>query len=113
MSDCIFCQIAAKEVPADLVYEDDQVVAFRDINPQAPVHLLVIPRKHISGLDTAGEADLPVLGRLAAVVADLARKEGLEAGYRLVVNNGPDAGQAVEHLHYHLLGGHKMSWPPG
>jgi histidine triad (HIT) family protein len=114
MSDCIFCRIAAKEIPADLVYEDDEVVAFRDINPQAPVHLLIIPRRHLSGLAAAGEADTPLLGRLALVAAELAEKEGLgQSGYRVVVNNGPDAGQAVDHLHYHLLGGRRMTWPPG
>ena len=114
MSDCIFCRIAAKEVPADLVYEDDEVVAFRDLNPQAPVHLLIIPRRHLRGLDAAVAGDEPLLGRLALVAAQLAVKEGLaESGYRVVVNNGPDAGQAVDHLHYHVIGGRRMTWPPG
>ena len=114
MSDCLFCRIAAKEIPADLGYEDDEVVAFRDINPQAPMHLLVIPRQHLSGLDAATEADEALLGRLTHVAAELADREGLgESGWRLVVNNGPDAGQAVAHLHYHLLGGRKLTWPPG
>src|SRR5665811_429140 len=114
MSDCVFCSIAAREIPADLVYEDDEVVAFRDLNPQAPVHLLVIPRRHLRGLDAATEGDEPLLGRLALVAARLAAKEGLgESGYRVVVNNGPDAGQAVEHLHYHVMGGRRMTWPPG
>jgi histidine triad (HIT) family protein len=114
MSDCIFCRIAAKEVPADLVYEDDEVVAFRDLNPQAPVHLLVIPRKHLRGLDAAGPEDEAVLGRLALVAAQLAAQEGLgDSGYRVVVNNGRDAGQAVDHVHYHVIGGRKLTWPPG
>ena len=87
MSDCIFCRIAAKEIPSDIVYEDEQVVGFRDLNPQAPVHLLVIPRRHLSGLDAATEADEPLLGHLAQVAALLAEKEGLgEGGYRLVIN---------------------------
>ena len=114
MADCLFCRIAAKEIPSDIVYEDEQVVAFRDLNPQAPVHLLVIPRRHLSGLDAATEGDEALLGHLAQVSARLAEQEGLgEGGFRLVVNNGPDAGQAVAHLHYHVLGGRKMSWPPG
>ena len=114
MSDCIFCLIAAKEIPADLVYEDDEVVAFRDLNPQAPVHLLVIPRKHLRGLDAAGPGDEALLGRLALVAAQLAAPEGLgDSGYRVVGNNGPDAGQAVDHVHYHVIGGRKMTWPPG
>jgi histidine triad (HIT) family protein len=114
MSDCLFCRLAAKEIPSDIVYEDDQVVAFRDINPQAPVHVLVIPRRHVSGLDTATEADEALLGHLSQVAARLAEQEGLaENGYRVVINNGRDAGQAVAHLHLHVLGGRKMSWPPG
>jgi len=114
MSDCLFCRIAAKEIPADLVYEDQQAIAFRDIHPQAPTHVLIIPRRHVSGLDAAGEAEEALLGHLAQVAARLAEQEGLaESGYRVVLNNGPDAGQAVAHLHLHLLGGRKMTWPPG
>lgn len=114
MADCLFCRIAAGEISADEVYEDDQVVAFRDINPQAPVHLLVIPRRHIASLSEAEEREQDLLGHLCSVAAQIAKQEGLTAsGYRVVINSGPDSGQEVNHLHLHVLGGRKMSWPPG
>jgi histidine triad (HIT) family protein len=113
MAQCIFCKITAKEVPARIVHEDETSVAFHDINPQAPVHVLVIPRKHFTSAEEAGEADEPVLGHLHRVAAKLARDLNLAAGYRIVVNTGAEAGQSVFHLHLHLLGGRPMRWPPG
>ena len=109
---CLFCRIIAKEIPAKIVAETDACVAFRDINPQAPTHILVIPREHIESLDEA--KDPRILGQMALLAAELARKEGLaERGYRTVINHGADAGQSVWHIHLHLLGGRVMSWPPG
>ena len=108
---CIFCKIAAGSIDADIKYEDDKAVAFSDINPQAPIHVLVIPRRHISTLD---EADGNILGHLVAVGRDVARKEGVaRQGYRLLVNCGDMGGQEVPHLHVHILGGRQMKWPPG
>ncbi len=110
---CLFCKIVAGAIPAKRVYEDDQALAFADIHPQAPVHLLVIPKDHIAS-HAHGEAEHTALfGHLMAVVGELARREHLENGYRIVVNTGPDGGQTVNHLHLHLLGGRQMSWPPG
>ena len=116
MSDqsCIFCKIVAGEIPAAKIYEDDAAIAFRDINPQAPVHVLVIPRAHIASLDDAADSDEAELGRLVLAAARVARQEGLtEGGYRTVVNTGAGAGQSVFHLHLHVLGGRRLSWPPG
>ncbi len=113
-TDCIFCKIAKGEMKADIVYEDDQVVAFRDLNPQAPVHILIIPRKHIPSLDGLWDQDANIVGRIATVARDIARKLGVsEDGYRLVNNCGEQAGQTVLHLHFHLLGGRNLGWPPG
>lgn len=112
-ADCLFCRIAAGEVPATKVHEDDLVFAIRDLNPQAPTHILVMPLAHVGSAADLTEADAPLLGRLFAVAADLARREGLDGGWRLVANVGPDAGQSVRHLHLHLLGGRPMAWPPG
>jgi len=114
MSDCIFCKIAAGDIAADFVYQDDDVVAFRDITPQAPTHILVIPRRHISTLlDTTPETDR-LLGRMQLAAVEIARREGLaERGFRLVTNCLEEAGQSVFHLHLHLLGGRRLSWPPG
>ncbi len=110
----LFEKICAKEIPADLVHEDDLCVAFRDISPQAPVHILVIPRKAVPRLDKAEETDQALLGHLLLTAATLARAEGIaESGYRLVVNNGPHGGESVPHLHVHLLGGRQLTWPPG
>ena len=113
-NDCLFCKIAAGEIPATLVHLDDRVVAFRDINPQAPVHILLIPRDHVASLDTARDEDRSLLGSLLLAARDIARKEGLaEGGYRTVLNVGDDGGQTVHHLHVHLLGGRPLAWPPG
>lgn len=114
MSKTLFQKIADKEIPATLVYEDDQVVAFKDINPQAPVHILIVPRKPIPRMAGAEPADQAVLGHLLLKAAQVAREQGLEeSGYRLVFNNGPHAGESVPHLHCHILGGRPMDWPPG
>ena len=113
MAACIFCKILAKEVPARIAYEDETSIAFHDVNPQAPVHVLVIPRKHFASAEEAGEADEPVLGHLHRVAANLARELKITAGYRTVVNTGAGAGQSVFHLHLHLLGGRLLRWPPG
>ncbi len=113
MSDCLFCGIAAGDIPADIVYSNDAIVAFRDVNPQAPTHVLVIPREHhVDAAHLAG-ADPALLGRLAGVAAEVAEADGLGGGYRLVLNSGADAGQTVNHVHLHVLGGRHLSWPPG
>jgi len=113
-SDCLFCSIAAGEIPANIVHEDDTVVAFRDIHPQAPVHILVIPRQHVTSLDEAKKEHVELLGRLLLATGELARREGIaERGYRAVLNVGDEGGQTVEHLHVHLVGGRRMGWPPG
>jgi histidine triad (HIT) family protein len=111
---CLFCKIATGDVPSDKVHEDELVLAFNDINPQAPVHQLVIPKRHIASAQELTEADGDLLGRLFVVTASLAARAGLPTkGYRVVTNVGPDAGQSVDHLHLHLLGGRVMTWPPG
>lgn len=110
--DCLFCRIANGEIPVRVVAETPECVAFRDIDPKAPVHVLVIPREHIASLDHARDA--AAIGRLALLAADVARREGIaESGYRTVINTNADAGQTVFHLHLHLLGGRKLDWPPG
>lgn len=111
--DCIFCKIIAGDIPAKLLYEDDDVIAFNDISPVAPTHILVIPRKHIVGPAALTEADQALTGKLLKVGTDLAAQTGLEDGFRLVINNGKNAGQTVFHLHLHVLGGRTMTWPPG
>lgn len=114
MSDCIFCKIAAGEIAADLVHEDDHLVAFRDITPQAPTHILVIPRRHVATLLETGEEHVELLGRMQRAAIEIARQEGLgERGFRLVTNCLEEAGQSVFHLHLHLLGGRRLGWPPG
>jgi len=114
VSKTLFEKIAARELPAQIVFEDDLVLAFRDINPQAPVHLLVIPKKPVSRIAEAAPDDQQMLGHLLLKAAEVAEKVGLKkSGYRLVINNGPDAGEAVPHLHCHILGGRHMKWPPG
>jgi histidine triad (HIT) family protein len=110
---CLFCNIVTGSVPAQKVFEDASAVVFKDINPQAPTHLLVVPKKHVPGLSSASDEDAELLGHLQCVARDIAKKAGLESGYRLVTNNGKGAGQSVDHLHYHLLGGRRMTWPPG
>ncbi len=113
-SDCLFCSITEGRIPADLVHEDDTLVAFRDINPQAPVHILVVPREHLASLEEASEEHGELLGRMLLTARDLARAEGLaEGGYRTVLNVGADGGQTVPHIHLHLVGGRAMRWPPG
>ena len=110
---CLFCRIIAREIPADIVEETPDVVALKDVRPQAPVHLLLIPRKHVASLDHVGDGETAILGRLAHTAAQLAKRLGLIDGYRVVVNCGPQAGQTVYHLHFHLLGGRPLGWPPG
>jgi histidine triad (HIT) family protein len=116
MSDpnCLFCKIATREIPAEILRESDRVVAFRDIDPKAPTHILLIPKDHIESLVGIGDEHGPLLADIAQAAAHLARTEGVaDSGWRLVSNVGPDAGQAVFHLHFHLLGGRQMGWPPG
>jgi histidine triad (HIT) family protein len=111
---CIFCKIVAGEIPAQVLYQDAQAVAFRDINPQAPVHVLVIPRSHIESLNDAARSDEAPLGHLLRVAARVANEQGIaESGYRTVINNGEGAGQSVFHIHVHVLGGRTLTWPPG
>jgi histidine triad (HIT) family protein len=110
--DCLFCRIVRHEIPATIVREDDDILAFRDIDPKAPTHVLVIPKVHVASLNTA--TDPAMLGRLLFAARDIAAEEGIEkAGYRIVINTGANAGQTVHHVHVHLLGGRYMSWPPG
>lgn len=112
--ECLFCRISAGEIPATLVHEDDQVLAFRDIAPRAPTHILLIPRTHIRSAAELTDDHAPLVGHLFAVAAQVARDQGVaEAGYRLVTNIGSGGGQTVDHLHVHLMGGRPMTWPPG
>jgi histidine triad (HIT) family protein len=115
MADCLFCRIVAGEIPAQIVKRSADAVAFRDIDPRAPTHVLVIPTTHVPAVrDARTEGGQAMMGRLLAFAADVATELGLDArGYRLVTNTGPDAGQSVDHVHFHLLGGRKMTWPPG
>lgn len=114
MEDCLFCKIAAGQIPAKIVYQDADVVAFEDINPQAPRHVLVIPRRHIPSMTDITSEDGPVLASIFMAATKIARELGIaESGFRFVTNVGPDAGQSVFHLHFHLLGGRRLGWPPG
>jgi histidine triad (HIT) family protein len=113
MSKTLFEKIITREIPADIVYEDDLVLAFRDIKPQAPVHALIVPKKPIPRVAEAAPEDHQVLGHLLLKAAEVAAKLGLKNGYRLVINNGPDGGESVPHLHCHILGGRHLTWPPG
>jgi histidine triad (HIT) family protein len=114
MDDCIFCKIAAGDIPADRVFEDDRVVAFRDLNPQAPTHVLVIPKRHIGSLNDLEPADESLVGHLLVAAKTIAADAGFaEAGYRTVLNCNADGGQTVFHIHLHLLGGRRLHWPPG
>jgi histidine triad (HIT) family protein len=113
MSDCLFCRIVSGEIQAKIVHRDDEIVAFRDIAPQAPVHVLIVPVRHLASVHEAQEADAALLGRLLLAAARIAEREGIGGGYRLVTNRGADAGQSVLHLHVHLLGGRPLGWPPG
>jgi histidine triad (HIT) family protein len=114
MENCLFCRVADGTLPSRILFADENVVAFHDIAPRAPVHVLVIPRRHIGSLTHAAEPDRDILGRLLLAAAEVARQTGIaESGYRVVTNTGPGAGQSVLHLHLHVLGGRHMSWPPG
>lgn len=113
MDGCLFCGIVAGEIPATVVYEDDRLVAFRDIGPQAPTHVLVIPRDHHQDIGALVAADPALTGELMAAAVAVAQQEGLTGGYRLVLNTGPDGGQTVDHVHAHVLGGRRLTWPPG
>lgn len=110
---CLFCRIVAGEIPSTRVHEDDEILAFRDIDPKAPTHILVIPRRHIASVAALGPSDAELAGRLLVVAAEVAGEEGLERGWRVVSNVGEEGGQSVPHLHLHLLGGRPLSWPPG
>lgn len=113
MTDCLFCKIIAGSVPARKVYEDEKALAFEDLRPQAPTHVLIVPKKHIVDIKEATEADAELIGYCNIIAARIARERGIEKGYRTVYNVGPDSGQSVFHLHLHLIGGRKMRWPPG
>ncbi len=113
-SDCLFCKIVAGEIPANVIYQDEHVLAFEDINPQAPTHTLVIPREHIATLDELDEGKVDIAGRILVAARNIAREKGLDQhGYRLVANCLESAGQTVFHIHFHLLGGRNLGWPPG
>jgi histidine triad (HIT) family protein len=113
MKDCLFCRIVAGDIPARKVYEDEHTFAFEDIDPKAPTHILVVPKKHIRGLKEVSSEDAEIVGRCHLTAAQVARERGIENGYRTVLNVGPGAGQSVFHLHVHLLGGRDLKWPPG
>ena len=114
MSGCLFCKIVAGDIPAKKVHEDDHTVAFRDIDPKAPTHVLVIPKRHVPAFAALTAADGPLLGHMAEAVNAVARMDGVaDSGYRVVCNNGAHAGQSVDHLHWHVLGGRDLAWPPG
>ena len=111
--DCLFCKIVSGQIPAKKVYEDSAVFAFHDVDPQAPTHVLIVPKQHVAGLKEARAQDAEIIGQLNLAAAEIARQLNLTSGYRTVLNVGPDAGQSVFHMHLHLLGGRKLDWPPG
>jgi histidine triad (HIT) family protein len=113
MDNCLFCKIAAGEIPSKQVFEDNDVFAFRDINPQAPHHILIVPKCHIDRIENLNSDKADLMGKLVFTAKKIADEFGLKTGYRLVFNNGPDSGQEVEHIHLHLLAGRKFTWPPG
>ncbi|ABO51001.1 histidine triad (HIT) protein [Desulforamulus reducens MI-1] len=113
MQDCIFCKIITGEIPSQVVYQDEKVYAFKDIAPAAPVHILIIPKKHISSLEDLGSEDADLMGHILLIAAKLAKELGLAKGFRIVSNCGDEGGQTVYHIHFHLLGGRQMQWPPG
>ena len=111
--DCLFCKVVEGKIPADTVYEDDRVIAFRDIHPQAPLHVLIVPRRHVATLNDADEQDGALLGHILLSAKRIAAEQGVGSGYRVVNNCGASAGQSVFHIHFHVLGGRPMGWPPG
>ena len=113
MSDFIFCRFGSHDIPSTVAYEDDKIIAFHDLEPQAPVHVLVIPKKHIESLDDVKDEDRELMGHIMVTIKEIAAQLGLENGYRVVSNNGEDAFQTVKHLHFHILGKRKLTWPPG
>ena len=113
MPDCIFCKIANKDIPSTVLYEDEDLLAFRDVDPKAPTHFLVIPKKHIPSAHELGKQDASIAAKIFTVIPKIADELGIENGYRIVTNIGPDGGQAVPHLHFHVLAGRPLSWPPG
>lgn len=113
MSDCLFCKIIAGEIPSNKVYEDDEILAFNDVAPQAPVHFLIVPKKHIASLDDTTDEDAALLAHIMLKIKDIAKDLGLENGYRVVINTGEDGMQSVKHLHVHVLGKRRLLWPPG
>ncbi len=113
MEDCLFCKMVAGQIPSDIVYQDEDVLAFNDINPQAPQHILFIPKRHIASMTDLTAADGPILAKIYVAAGSVAKKLNLERGYRFLTNVGPDSGQSVFHLHFHLLGGRPLGWPPG
>ena len=113
MSDCLFCKIVAGEIPSNKVYEDDEILAFNDVAPQAPVHFLIVPKKHMESLDDTTDEDAALLAHIMLKIKDIAKELGLENGYRVVINTGEDGMQSVKHLHVHVLGKRRLLWPPG
>ncbi len=114
MEDCVFCKIANKKINSDIVYEDDDVIAFKDINPAAPIHILIIPKKHIASIMSLNDENIDVVSKIYGVAKKLAAENNIDKkGFRIVANCGEDGGQTVEHMHFHLLGGRSMQWPPG
>ena len=113
MSDCLFCKIIAGEIPSNKVYEDDEILAFNDVAPQAPVHFLIVPKKHMASLDDTTDEDAALLAHIMMKIKDIAKDLGLENGYRVVINTGEDGMQSVKHLHVHVLGKRRLLWPPG
>lgn len=111
--ECVFCKIANNEIPSDKVYEDEEIVAFNDLEPQAPVHVLIIPKEHIQSADYITKENQNIIGKIFIVASEIAKKQGLNNGYRIVNNCGEEGGQTVKHLHFHLMGGRKMEWPAG
>ena len=113
MSDCIFCKIAEGEIPSEIVYQDDKIVVLKDASPQAPVHVLMVPRKHIASLDDLSEEDSELIAYMMQSIKKIAASQGLGNGYRVIINTGEEGQQTVKHLHIHILGGRKFTWPPG
>lgn len=113
MNDCLFCKIAKGEIPSEIIYEDDRIIAFNDVNPEAPVHFLVIPKKHIKSADNLTKEDIELIGYIFYMSSKLAKEKKLDSGYRIVNNCGVDGGQTVDHIHFHVLGKRNMQWPPG